>query len=95
VDQAVTLPGGGQLSVGSGSRRHAAGQWITSSRWPRCAALAALFAALLSTGALAQPSQPSTAAGSRVVHDSEVAVKQAGGHGGGGMTTGYPFFEDV
>lgn len=30
-----------------------------------------------------------------MVHDAEVAVKQAGGHGGGGMTTGYPFFEDV
>ncbi len=30
-----------------------------------------------------------------MIHDADVAVKQAGPHDGGGVTTGYPFFEDV
>ena len=60
-------------------------------RWCGVVVLLALFGA----AAPAQGPEASTQRGSRIVTDADVATKQPGTHGGGGMTTGYLFFEDV
>jgi oxalate decarboxylase/phosphoglucose isomerase-like protein (cupin superfamily) len=57
------------------------------------AGLAALAAAAV-TGA-GQGSPHVGQNGSRILRDADVAVEQPGTHDGGGMTTGYLFFEDV
>jgi len=53
-----------------------------------------VFGGAASVG-FSHPGHPQAAAGSRVVRDAEVAVKQPGTHDGGGMTTGYLYFEDL
>ncbi len=80
----------------SGQWPVASGQWITPLRGRRFAA-AALFTVVLGAVAWAGQGQsaPRAQTGSRVIRDAEVAVKQPGTHDGGGMTTGYLFFEDV
>jgi len=63
----------------------------------RLVVVAALVTVVLGAVAWAGPGQSAAQAqaGSRVIRDAEVAVKQPGTHDGGGMTTGYMFFEDV
>jgi mannose-6-phosphate isomerase-like protein (cupin superfamily) len=43
----------------------------------------------------AQQSASTSATGSRIQRDADVAVKQPGPHEGSGVTTAYPFFADL
>lgn len=59
--------------------------------------LAGVAALTVSVGGMVAGSQPPepNAAGSRIERDADVLVKQPGPHGGGGVTTAFPYFGDV
>lgn len=68
---------------------------VRLSRLLSMAVVAAASVIALAGSASGQSAPPAGQNGSRVIHDADVAVKQPGPHDGGGMTTGFPFFEDV
>ena len=68
------------------------GQWCPSGY---AAAGAALAITLLAAPSFAQSKPLENPHGSRIVREADIAVQQPGPHDGGGITTGYPFFEDI
>jgi mannose-6-phosphate isomerase-like protein (cupin superfamily) len=63
---------------------------LIASAGPACSPAASIGRAPASPAAV-----PSPALGSIIEHDSLVAVRESGPHGGGGETTAYPFFKDA